>query len=134
MIFIDVNKSHKPDLPEKDEPIDPTTPIKQMEQEEKNRTVYNALNRLKEEQRVAIVLHNFQGLSYKEIADVQKISLSAVETRIHRGKLPSDRKGFLDQGSQSMRRQYHPCRRKGRHAALEFFGAHEKTSHFYRAH
>lgn len=74
-------------LSEKDEPIDPSTPVKLIEQKEEIQAVHSALNKLKEDQRVAIVLFNFQGLSYKEIADVQKCSLSAVEARIHRGKL-----------------------------------------------
>lgn len=74
-------------IADKDEPVDNRTPENIMEQNEKNRAIHTALNKLKEDQRVAIVLFNFQGLSYKEIAEIQKCSLAAVETRIHRGKL-----------------------------------------------
>ena len=73
-------------LLEKDEPVDLKTPAHIIERDEQNRAVHKALDKLKEDQRVAIVLYNFQGLSYKEIAQVQKCSVAAVEARIFRGK------------------------------------------------
>jgi RNA polymerase sigma-70 factor (ECF subfamily) len=36
--------------------------------------------------RVPLVLHHYEELSYKEIAQTMGISLSAVEARIHRAK------------------------------------------------
>lgn len=46
----------------------------------------NALNSLKENQRIAFVLNKYEELSYKEIAEVMNISLSSVESLIHRAK------------------------------------------------
>jgi RNA polymerase sigma-70 factor (ECF subfamily) len=39
------------------------------------------------EQRAALVLREFEGLSYDEVADVLDISLAAVKGRIHRARL-----------------------------------------------
>ena len=57
-----------------------------IEQQEQSKLVQSMLNALKEEQRIALVLHRFEGLSYKEIAKVMNISVSAVESRIFRAR------------------------------------------------
>lgn len=44
------------------------------------------INRLPESQRTVIILYFYQQLSYREIADVLKISLSSVESRLFRAK------------------------------------------------
>jgi RNA polymerase sigma factor (sigma-70 family) len=43
-----------------------------------------ALHRLEPEQRQILVMSRFQGLKYKEIADVMKLSVSALKVRVHR--------------------------------------------------
>jgi RNA polymerase sigma factor (sigma-70 family) len=48
--------------------------------------LYDALQRLTEQQRRAIVLREWQGLSYAEIADELELSQSAVETLIFRAR------------------------------------------------
>jgi len=70
----------EPPLPEDE------TPVGEMEMLERKAAVEAAISALDEKLRTAVILHKYQGLSYKEIADVQKISLSAVESRIHRAK------------------------------------------------
>ena len=50
------------------------------------RTLYDALARLPEAQREAVILFEITGLSLKEIAVVQNASLSAVKSRIARGR------------------------------------------------
>jgi len=57
------------------------------EDEERRRLLYHAIERLPENQRVAFVLHKFEEHSYKEIAAVMTVSLSSVESLIHRAKL-----------------------------------------------
>jgi RNA polymerase sigma-70 factor (ECF subfamily) len=57
-----------------------------IDRQERFKLLHKMLDSLKEEQRVAIVLHRFEGLSYKEIAEVMNISISAVESRIFRGR------------------------------------------------
>ncbi len=61
-------------------------PAVKMELSERRAAVEKAILTLDEKLKTAVILHKYQGLSYKEIADVQKISLSAVESRIHRAK------------------------------------------------
>lgn len=61
-------------------------PDRLLEREERRKIVYNALNQLPENQRTAIILNKFEGLSYKEIAEIMELSLSAIESIIHRAK------------------------------------------------
>lgn len=51
------------------------------------RIVREAVQSLPEEQRTAVILHRFHGLSYEELAEVLEISLPAVKSRLHRAKL-----------------------------------------------
>jgi len=46
-----------------------------------------AIEKLAENQRISFVLHKYEQLSYKEVAEVMGLSLSAVESLIHRAKL-----------------------------------------------
>jgi len=54
---------------------------------ERMHAVAAAVLRLAPEQRAALVLREFQGLSYDEIAEILGVSLSAVKGRIHRARL-----------------------------------------------
>jgi RNA polymerase sigma-70 factor (ECF subfamily) len=49
--------------------------------------VAGALGRLDSDQREAIVLREYQGLSYEEIAEVTGVAVGTVKSRIFRGKL-----------------------------------------------
>jgi RNA polymerase sigma-70 factor, ECF subfamily len=49
------------------------------------RTVEAALAQLPESQREAIVLHRFEGFSFKEVAELLGVSETAVKVRAHRG-------------------------------------------------
>lgn len=55
-----------------------------LQQQELHTALKSALSELPERQRMAIILHRFEGLSYKEIATVMGSSLSAVESLIFR--------------------------------------------------
>ena len=50
-----------------------------------SRTVEAALAQLPENQREAIVLHRFEGFSFKEIAELLGVTETAVKVRAHRG-------------------------------------------------
>ncbi|HEY8344920.1 MAG TPA: RNA polymerase sigma factor [Bacillota bacterium] len=52
----------------------------------RNQELFSALQELSFNNRVAIVLYYFQGLSYKEIASVTKRRLGSIRTDLHRGK------------------------------------------------
>jgi RNA polymerase sigma-70 factor (ECF subfamily) len=62
-------------------------PAEAAEQRERLRAVARAVAGLPAEQRAALVLREFEGLSYQEVADVLAISLPAVKGRIHRARL-----------------------------------------------
>jgi RNA polymerase sigma-70 factor (ECF subfamily) len=50
-----------------------------------SRVVARAMRALSEEQRTAIVLKEYQGLTFQEIADLQGCPLSTVKTRLYQG-------------------------------------------------
>ena len=62
------------------------TPAQLLEDEERTRIVKSFIDELAPKYRVPITLFKYEGMSYKEIADSLEISLSAVETRIHRAR------------------------------------------------
>jgi RNA polymerase sigma-70 factor (ECF subfamily) len=61
-------------------------PDRQLEASERGRILTEVLNTLPDKQRVAIILHKIEGLSHQEIAEILQISLSSVESLIHRAK------------------------------------------------
>lgn len=62
-------------------------PGKTVEQRERLAAVTRAIALLPGEQRAALVLREFEGLSYQQLADVLGISVPAVKGRIHRARL-----------------------------------------------
>jgi len=61
-------------------------PAEQLQQKEREQIVWQQILKLPESQRAPLVLHRYEGLHYQEIARVLGISLSAVESRLHRAK------------------------------------------------
>lgn len=57
-----------------------------LENKENAQILFKALNSLKENYKVAFTLHKIEGLSHKEISEIMQISISAVETLVHRAK------------------------------------------------
>ncbi len=62
-------------------------PAQAAEDSERLRAVRHAITNLPLEQRAALVLREFEGLSYQEVADVLGASLPAIKGRIHRARL-----------------------------------------------
>ncbi len=58
-----------------------------LEKAERIRAVRRAIDSLNSEQKTAVILHRYQGLSYQEIADIMQTSIASVESRLHRAKL-----------------------------------------------
>jgi RNA polymerase sigma-70 factor (ECF subfamily) len=56
------------------------------EQKENAASLFQAIKVLPENQRVAFTLNKLEGLSYQEVAEVMNLSLSSVESLIHRAK------------------------------------------------
>lgn len=58
----------------------------QLERKEQQQTLYNAIDRLPESQKVVFTLHKIDGLSYKEFSEITKKSVSSVESLLFRAK------------------------------------------------
>jgi len=61
------------------------SPLELVEAQDLSRTVSTAVEALPEEQREVIVLKEFQGLTFVEIADILSVPVSTVKTRLYRG-------------------------------------------------
>ncbi len=59
-------------------------PDRLAETEEAKQLLHQAVLQLPEAQRTVLILHRWEGLSHKEIADIMGLSVSAVESRLHR--------------------------------------------------
>jgi len=59
----------------------------QMEQNEQKLILQKAIDALPENQRTAFTLNKIEDFSYKDVADIMKLSHSAVESLIHRARL-----------------------------------------------
>jgi RNA polymerase sigma-70 factor (ECF subfamily) len=71
------------------EPSDPslsTDPAGQLQSEESQRLVREALDSLGEEYRDAIIMKEIEGLRYEEIARLQQCPIGTVRSRIHRAR------------------------------------------------
>ena len=63
---------------------DPSLPL---EARERELVVQNALNALAKDQRAVVVLKEFDGLHYDEIAKILKIPVGTVRSRLHRARI-----------------------------------------------
>ena len=62
------------------------SPIDMFEQEDHSTALQKAIDKLPTNQKTAFVLKNYEDLSYKEITEIMKLSMSAVESLIHRAR------------------------------------------------
>lgn len=62
-------------------------PDEQLLRKETSELVQKAVQNLPPAQRMAVILHKFEALSYKEISEAMECSVSAVESLLHRAKL-----------------------------------------------
>ena len=69
-----------------DEPADFIHPGVQMENRERAAILFRAIDRLSENQRIAFTLHKVEGLSYLEVAEVMGVTVSSVESLMHRAR------------------------------------------------
>ncbi len=64
----------------------PKSPDKILEKEERETLLRSMLEKLPPKYRIPLLLYRYEGMSYQEIAQQLDVSLSAVETRIHRAR------------------------------------------------
>lgn len=58
----------------------------QLENQERAKILFEAIDKLSEQQRTAYILHKIDQVSYNEIAEIMELSLSAVESLLFRAK------------------------------------------------
>jgi RNA polymerase sigma-70 factor (ECF subfamily) len=74
------------DLEDANEEIDEETPAHIAEKAELKTLVNQAVNSLPHYQRIVVELHEFEGLSHKEIAEILNCSEGTVWSRLHRAR------------------------------------------------
>lgn len=57
-----------------------------LDNKERAATLFKAITQLPENQKIAFTLHKLEGLSYQEISEIMKTSVSSVESLMHRAK------------------------------------------------
>jgi len=57
------------------------------ENKERSKILFQAIDKLPESQRTAYTLHKLEDLSYEEIADIMKKTVSSIESIMHRAKM-----------------------------------------------
>ena len=57
-----------------------------LDKKEDAATLFHVINKLPENQRIAFTLHKMEGLSYQEVSEAMKTTLSSVESLMHRAK------------------------------------------------
>lgn len=67
-------------------PPDFNHPGVSMDKKEDAAALFNAIKYLPENQRIAFTLHKVEGLSYQEVSEAMKTTVSSVESLIHRAK------------------------------------------------
>ncbi len=85
-IIKSIDNMFSPDSEKSIDIIDNRNKIAQeeIEHNEMRDILYSALGKLPKNQSTAFKLHKFENLAYKEIAEIMELSLSAVESLIHR--------------------------------------------------
>jgi len=69
-------------------PADPSAdPVTTSLTAERHRALNSALAQITDDQRTAIVLYDVEGYDYAEIAELTRVSVGTVKSRIHRGRL-----------------------------------------------
>lgn len=63
-----------------------TDPESALQQQEDRQALSRAIDKLPEQQRNAFILYQYEQMSYKEIAEVLKVSMAAVESLLFRAK------------------------------------------------
>lgn len=69
-----------------DRPTDAPSPHQTLERKESIQLVYKLLNKMSEKYRTALILHEFEGLTGPEIAELTGVKESTVWVRLHRGR------------------------------------------------
>ncbi|MGD0566607.1 MAG: sigma-70 family RNA polymerase sigma factor [Candidatus Goldiibacteriota bacterium] len=84
--FYEEGAEEKPSLVDGIKEKEEKEPDKSYASDEVRKTVYKRIDELTEEQRTVIMMRDVDGLSYEEIGQVLKISVSAVKSKLFRAR------------------------------------------------
>lgn len=62
-------------------------PEEEVVKEENRKTIWEGINNLSSEIRMAVILRDIQGKKYEEIAEIMSLPLGTVKSRVNRGRL-----------------------------------------------
>jgi RNA polymerase sigma factor (sigma-70 family) len=68
------------------DPPDFVHPGVSLDNKEKAKELFMAIEKLPEKQKIAFTLNRIEGLSYQEISDIMKLSVASVESLLHRAR------------------------------------------------
>lgn len=68
------------------DPPDFHHPGVKLDNKEQAAVLFKAINRLPANQKIAFTLHKLEGLSYQEVSEIMKTTVSSVESLLHRAK------------------------------------------------
>ncbi|HEY9758582.1 MAG TPA: sigma-70 family RNA polymerase sigma factor [Oculatellaceae cyanobacterium] len=70
-----------------DLPDETPNPAQQLDSEEQERMIAESITKLPDFQRTVLVLHDLEGFSYQEIAEITGASIGTVRSRLHYGRV-----------------------------------------------
>lgn len=62
-------------------------PERELIRQESKKIIWESLNHLSSEMRMAIILREIQGKSYEEIAEIMELPLGTIKSRVNRGRI-----------------------------------------------
>lgn len=68
------------------DPPDFVHPGVSLDNKEKAKQLFKAIDRLPNKQKIAFTLNRIEGLSYQEISEIMKLSIASVESLLHRAR------------------------------------------------
>lgn len=69
------------------EPQTDNTPFSELEKKEQAKIIQKEIDKLPKNQKTAFTLHKYNDYSYAQIAEIMNLSLSSIESLIHRAKI-----------------------------------------------
>jgi RNA polymerase sigma-70 factor (ECF subfamily) len=90
VIPIDAARGGESGVPRGVEPPDPSElsrPGHALEQEEQERRIQRALSRLSPEHRAVLILKDMEGQKYEAMAEILRVPLGTIRSRLHRARL-----------------------------------------------
>jgi RNA polymerase sigma-70 factor (ECF subfamily) len=68
------------------EPASTASPLQDLERKDLEHSIQQALNQLPDEHRALLILRDIQDCSYEEIAEITRLNVGTIKSRIHRGR------------------------------------------------